>query len=125
MRKLSQILLLVSALSFFAACGGGGGGSIGPGGGGTPATKFSVTGPTASGAGISFNFTVTALDSANGVATNYSGTVHFTSSDPVAVLPPNSMLTNGTGSFSATLTSSGFQSITASDTASASLTGSA
>jgi hypothetical protein len=49
--------------------------------------------------------------------------VHFTSSDPAAVLPPNSTLVNGTGSFPATLKDAGTQTITATDTASASLQG--
>jgi len=72
---------------------------------------------------LAFTFTVTALDAANNVATSYSGMVHFTSSDPTAVIPPNSKLVNGTGTFSATLTTAGFQTITATDTVSASLMG--
>jgi hypothetical protein len=123
MRKFPQTLLLVSALSLLGGCGGRGG-STGPGPGGAPATQFSVSGPATSGAGLPFTFVVTALDSTSGVATNYSGTVHFTSSDPSAVLPSNSTLMNGTGTFSATLTTAGFQSITATDTASATLNGS-
>ena len=93
-------------------------------GGGPPATQFSITGPASSGAGFSFTFTLTALDAENNVAASYSGTVQFTSSDPAAKLPPNSKLTNGTGTFSATLTNAGFQTITATDTVSASLMGS-
>src|SRR5208282_1974553 len=58
------------------------------------------------------------------VAAGYSGTVQFTSSDPAAKLPPNSKLVNGTATFSATLTTTGFQTITAADTVSASLRGS-
>jgi hypothetical protein len=87
-------------------------------------SHFSVTGPATSGAGIAFAFMVTALDATNVVVANYSGTVHFTSSDLVAVLPSNSTLINGTGTFSARLTTAGFQTITATDTASASLNGS-
>lgn len=117
MRRFPQILLLASGLSLFGACGGGSGNNFG--GGGPSATRLSVSGPATGGAGIAFTFSVTALDAANGVAANYSGTVHFTSSDPAAVLPPNSTLMNGTGSFSATLTTAGFQTITATDTASA------
>src|ERR1700686_1719465 len=119
MTRFSQLLLLASALSILTACGGG---SHTSGGGG--AAQFSVSGPANSGAGIAFNFTVTARDSTNNVVTSYSGTVRFTSSDPAAVLPPNSTLMNGTGNFSATLTNAGIQTITATDTVSTSLRGS-
>jgi len=89
----------------------------------TATTHFSVkTFPTAR-AGTPFNLTVTALDASNNTATTYSGTVHFTSSDPMAVLPANSTLTNGTGTFSATLNTVGLKTITATDTVTASITG--
>jgi hypothetical protein len=87
------------------------------------ATHFSVTAPANATAGIAFNFTVTALDAGNNTVTTYSGTVHFTSTDAQASLPANSMLTNGSGTFSATLMTTGPQTITATDTASASITG--
>ena len=48
---------------------------------------------------------------------------HFTSTDGAAVLPANSTLTNGTGTFSATLKTVGTQTITATDTVTASITG--
>jgi hypothetical protein len=120
MTRFSQLLLLACALSILTACGGGSGNS---GGGGGGATQLSVSGPANTGAGIAFTFTVTARDASNAVARSYSGTVHFTSSDPAAVLPPNSTLMNGTGTFSATMTNAGTQTITATDTASASLRG--
>ncbi|MGA7928084.1 MAG: glycosyl hydrolase family 28-related protein [Candidatus Sulfotelmatobacter sp.] len=123
MKRSSQLLLLAFSLSLLAGCGGGG--SSNPSAGGPPpATQFSVSGPASSGAGFAFTFTVTAFDAANNVATSYSGMVHFTSSDPAAKLPPNSKLMNGTGTFSATLTNAGFQTITGTDTVSASLMGS-
>ncbi len=125
MRKISQLLFLASSLSLLGGCGGSGSVSIsGGGGGGKAATQFSLTGPVSSGAGLAFTFTVTARDAANNVVASYAGTLHFTSSDPAAVLPPNSTLMNGTGTFTATLTNAGFQTITATDTASASLQGS-
>jgi hypothetical protein len=68
--------------------------------------------------------TVTARDASNAVAISYSGTVHFTSSDPAAVLPSDAKLSNGTGTFSATLTNAGTQTIIATDTVSSSLRGS-
>jgi outer membrane autotransporter protein len=49
--------------------------------------------------------------------------VHFTSSDGSAVLPANATLTNGVGTFTATLKTAGTQTITATDTATASITG--
>ena len=121
MRKPSRVLLLASSLSLLAGCGSGGGGTSS---GGAAATRFSLTGPATAGAGVPFALTVTALDATGSVAPGYSGTVHFSSSDSSAVLPQNSTLLNGTGSFSATLVSAGVQTITATDTVSAYLRGS-
>jgi hypothetical protein len=90
-----------------------------------PAVRFAVTGfPTPSTAGVGGSFTVSALDANGFVATGYSGTVHFTSSDPLVVLPADVTLTSGVGSFSATFKTAGTQSLTASDTANGSLNGS-
>ena len=91
--------------------------------GGAAATHFSVTGPGTATAGTAFNVTVSALDATNTVVTGYTGTVHFTSSDTQAVLPANSTLTNGTGTFSVTLKTAGAQTITATDTVTATITG--
>jgi subtilase family serine protease len=88
------------------------------------ATHFSVTAPSSAAIGTSFNYTVKALDANNNTVTGYSGTVHFTSTDSSAVLPANSKLTSGTGTFSATLNTAGTQTITATDTVTASITGS-
>jgi uncharacterized repeat protein (TIGR01451 family) len=87
------------------------------------ATHFTVLAPAAATAGTAFNFTVTALDTSNNVATGYSGAAHFTSSDGAAVLPANSTLSSGVGTFSATLKTDGSQTITATDTVTASITG--
>src|SRR5207248_7118026 len=60
-------------------------------------------------------------------ATGYVGTVHFTSTDASAVLPANYIFTStdgGVHTFSATLKTSGTQSITGADTVSGSVTGS-
>ena len=91
--------------------------------GAAPTTHFSVTTPAAVTAGSAFNFTVTALDASNAGVTGYSGTVHFTSTDGQANLPNNSMLTNGTAALPATLKSLGAQTITATDTVTASIAG--
>src|SRR5262249_14481184 len=76
------------------------------------ATHFMVSAPASATAGSAFNFTVTALDASNAVVPGYSGTVHFSSSDGNATLPANTTLTNGTGTFSATLGTAGSQTIT-------------
>ena len=89
-----------------------------------PATALVVSAPTSATAGTAFNFTVTAKDAFSNVATGYAGMVKFSSTDAQAVLPANSALTNGTGTFSATLKTAGTQIITATDTVTSSVTGS-
>lgn len=86
-------------------------------------THFSVSGPSPVTASSGFTITVTALDASNNLASGYSGTVHFTSTDLNAVLPGNMALSGGTGTFSVILASLGMQSITATDTLNSSLTG--
>src|SRR5207237_10781998 len=70
--------------------------------------------------GQSFNVTVTARDAQGQPFTGYTGTVHFTSSDTSAgvVLPPDSTLTNGVGTFPVTLVKTGTQTLTSDDAAS-------
>ena len=86
--------------------------------------QFSVTASTATPtSGISFNFTVNALDASSNPVTTYAGTVHFTSTDAQAALPKDSALANGTGTFAVTLKTAGGQTVTATDAASASITG--
>src|SRR5206468_1762729 len=53
------------------------------------ATHFSVIAPASTTAGSSFNFTVTAQDQFNNLATTYTGTVAFTTSDAQGVMPAN------------------------------------
>jgi hypothetical protein len=91
--------------------------------GAAAASHFAVSAPASATSGVAFNFTVTALDQFNNVALGYSGTAHFTSSDGAAILPADSTLTNGTGTFSATLQTGGDQTITATDTATSTITG--
>ncbi len=86
-------------------------------------TRLSISAPSTAASGTAFGFTVTALDASNNRLTSYAGTVHFTSTDAAASLPANSTLTNGAGTFSATLKTAGSQTITASDTATPSIAG--
>jgi hypothetical protein len=90
------------------------------------ATHFSITGPASAKVGVPFNITVFAQDRFNNVATSYSGTVHFTSTDPAAALPPDYTFTatdKGKHTFSVTLNTAGTQTITATDTVTSSITG--
>jgi hypothetical protein len=87
------------------------------------ATHFSISAPASATAGTALSFTVTALDQFNNVATGYAGTVHFTSTDTQAVLPADSTLTNGAGTFSATLKTPGNQTLTATDTVNTTIVG--
>jgi len=87
-------------------------------------THFSVTAPANVTSGTAFNVTVTALDVSNNTVTGYTGTVHFTSSSAGSLPADYTFVAgdNGSHTFSVTLTSTGAQSITATDGA---ITGSA
>ena len=95
------------------------------GGGTSPgtATHFLVSAPSSATAGLPIQFTVTALDSSNNTVTAYTDPVHFTSTDPAATLPGDGTLSNGVGTFSASLVTPGAVTLTASDPLSASITG--
>ncbi|HWF42124.1 MAG TPA: cell wall-binding repeat-containing protein [Acidothermaceae bacterium] len=86
-------------------------------------THFLVTAPASSAVGLSFLFTVTAKDAYQNTATKYGGTVHLTSTDASASLSTNAKLTNGVGNFSATLRTIGSRVVKATDTVTASITG--
>ena len=82
--------------------------------------------PPSVSAGVPFSVTVSAKDPYKNVATGYTGTVHFTSSDAQAGLPADYTFTAadaGMHVFSVTLESNGSQSIAATDTSTASITG--
>jgi hypothetical protein len=75
-------------------------------------------------AGVAGSLTVTLKDAYGNIATGYTGTVHFTSSDAEAALPANYTFTSadaGKHTFSVTLKTAGTQSITEMDTVSANL----
>ena len=82
----------------------------------------SVSGVNAT-AGTAVSVMVTAVDASGASATTYAGTVHFTSSDPQAMLPPDSKLMGGTGTFSVTFKTAGGQTVSVDDTAAASIAG--
>jgi plastocyanin len=81
------------------------------------ATKLTIGGlPGSTVAGVVRNFTLTAKDAFNNIATAYRGTVHFTSNDPQAVLSADYTFTAadaGVHTFKATLKTAGSaQSVT-------------
>jgi hypothetical protein len=90
------------------------------------ATHLSISAPTSVKQGQAFTFTVTMLDAFGNVATGYTGTVHFTSSDGMALLPANYTFTSadaGVHTFTTTLNTAGSQSLTATDTVNSTITG--
>jgi hypothetical protein len=90
------------------------------------ANRLALTTAASPTAGTGFTFSVTALDPYGNTDTNYAGTVHFSSSDTSSgvSMPPNSTLTNGQRTFSATLVKAGSTAITGADTANTSISGS-
>jgi uncharacterized protein YqfB (UPF0267 family) len=92
------------------------------------ATHFGVVAPPAVPSGSAFPLGVVALDASNHPVPNYTGTVHFTSSDSGAGLPANYTFTaddHGVHLFHVTLHATGGQTISVADTSSPSITGSA
>ena len=85
-----------------------------------PAPAYSVaivpstTTPTA---GTPFTVAVTVFDLYGNIATAYTGTLHFTSTDGAAVLPANASLPagTGTGTFNVTLKTAGAKTVTVTD----------
>ena len=87
--------------------------------------RVGVTSPVI--AGVPNSITVTAYDAYGNVATGYTGTVAFTTSDPIGAMPANytfNWYNGGVESLTATLNLVGTQTITVTDTATASITGS-
>jgi len=88
-----------------------------------PAASFRVSTPVKWEVDTPLSFGVQALDQFGNPTPLYSGTIHFTSTDPGAELPADSTLTNGAGTFIATLHTLGSWTITATDTVAAQITG--
>jgi hypothetical protein len=78
------------------------------------ATQLALDIPPTATAGVAFTLTVTAQDSSGHTAAGYSGTVTLSSSAGPDLAPTTILLTNGTGMVSATLTTAGTQTLTAS-----------
>ncbi len=90
------------------------------------AASFIMSGFPATTAGVTQTGTLTAMDAFGNLATGYTGTVNFSSSDAQAGLPANYTFTAadaGVHSFSATLKTAGSQSITIQDAANAAVAG--
>jgi hypothetical protein len=91
---------------------------------------FSLSAPATVTAGTPFSVTVTALDAFNNLASGYTGTVQFSSSDNQSMLPANYTFTVGDGGAhtfanGVTLIRAGSQTVTATDTVNISINGSA
>jgi Bacterial Ig-like domain (group 3) len=69
-------------------------------------TNFTVSAPQNAVQGSPVSFVVKAM-SAEGPFPSYSGTIHFSSNDPLAILPPDSTLVQGLSTFSATFKTAG------------------
>jgi predicted outer membrane repeat protein len=80
--------------------------------------------PATATAGTAFSFSATVLDTTGNVDASYTGTLHFSSTDGNAVLPRDTTLTAGQGTFTATLRSPGLQVLTAADTVNSNVSGS-
>jgi hypothetical protein len=89
------------------------------------AVRFEVAAPPSIRRGHEFGFKVVARDRFGNVATAYTGTVQFLSSDPHARLPHRSVLIHGVNTFVAVLETHGLQTITAEDSKHHSLSGTA
>jgi autotransporter-associated beta strand protein len=95
----------------------------------TPATAATlvVSGfPSPQGVSVAGSVTVTAKDTYGNTATNYAGTIHFTSSDGSAGLPGDYTFVSGdlgVHTVAVTLNTLGIQSITATDTVTGIITG--
>lgn len=73
--------------------------------------------------GVARPVSVVATDVYGNINPSYTGTVHFTSSDPLAVLPGDTTLVNGIATVSVKFLTVGTQSVTATDVADPLLTG--
>ncbi|GAA2607317.1 beta strand repeat-containing protein [Paractinoplanes durhamensis] len=79
-------------------------------------THFAVSAPASTTSGTPETVTVTAMDAAGNTVTSYAGSVTWASTDSAAVLPSSpTSLTGGAGTEQITFTTSGSQTVTATD----------
>ena len=90
---------------------------------GGAATHFAVSTPAMAIPHVAAVLTVVALDAFNNTAAAYGGSVHFTGGGTGATLPANQTMASGVGTFSATLVAVGTQTVTASDSVTATIAG--
>ena len=86
-----------------------------------PADRFTINVPANAAPNTPANVTVHAVDPNGADIHNYGGTIHFTSTDPIAVLPPDYTFNgpasdNGVHTFSITFKTVGPRTITVADT---------
>ena len=117
------LLLTCSVAMLLQACGGGYSSPMQNPPPPVVASHFSVTAPAASTTGVAVQVRVTALGASGATATTYTGTVHFTSSDSKAALPTDAKLIGGLGTFPVTFFTAASETLTVTDTATASITG--
>jgi hypothetical protein len=87
-------------------------------------SSFGVAEPANASPGVPIQVFVTARTGQDQhIATGYTGTIHFTSTDSAAVLPPDSRLANGTGAFSITFNTPGSQTLQVTDSANSAIFG--
>jgi uncharacterized repeat protein (TIGR03803 family) len=90
------------------------------------AARFLLSAPSGVTHGVAFSLTLTAYDAYGNVATGYTGTVHFSSSDGTATLPQNYTFTSGDAGVhtftGVILRRKGKQTITVTDIANSALT---
>lgn len=79
------------------------------------AARFQIASPATAQVGVAISLRISAVDNNFVLVPSYSGTLHFTSTDAAAVLPPDAALVNGKGTFSVTLNTPGVQFLTISD----------
>lgn len=90
-----------------------------------PAASLALTGLSGQVAGASQAGNVTALDAYGNVASSYAGTLQFTTNDTKATPPPNTTAVAGQASFNMAFKTAGMETITATDTVKATVTGAA
>ncbi|HLY98971.1 MAG TPA: Ig-like domain-containing protein [Candidatus Angelobacter sp.] len=87
------------------------------------ATHFSIAEPGNATLGVPISVVVAARDRDNNIVANYTGTIHFTTTDTAATLPADSTLPNGSVTFSVTFNTAGSQNLFVMDTTNQTLFG--